>query len=177
MDRHEQFGLESGPGRNAAAHAYVAVAARDIQHLKRRMQVHVTSAVSLPPAAQPWNQPAGGKKRGRGHFQRFGPGSLRQSFEGLPDPVEAAAQDRQQRGAGLGQLDAPVVAAEQFEAGLRFEALDLLADGAMRDVEFQRRGRKALVARRRLEGTQPAQGKILTFHRENTAFRNSNTGP
>jgi hypothetical protein len=85
---------------------------------------------------------------------------LRQSFEGLPDPVEAAAQDRQQRGTGLGQLDAPVVAAEQFEAGLRFEALDLLADGAMRDVEFRAAAVKLLWRAAASKARSPLRGRF-----------------
>ena len=177
MDGQQQLGLEAGPGRNAAADADVALSARDIQHIERRMQVHVPAGVMLPPAVQPRNQPAGREERRGGHAQSGGRGPLRQALEGFADAIEAAAEHRQQRGAGLGQLNAPVMAVEQFQAGLRLEPPDLLADGAVGYAELVRRGGKAPAACRRLEGTQPAQGKVLAFHGAFSACRISNTKP
>ena len=72
---------------------------------------------------------------------------MQQSLGADRDTVERIAHDRKIVASGLGDDQALTLAVEQFYRELRFERLDLVTDGALRDAKLFCGARKALMPR------------------------------
>ena len=105
-------------------------------------------------AMQPREEPARGHGDVDLHGQLARAAALAQMGGGLADPREGVAQDREQHGTGLGQLDPAAPAPEQRPAQLALQVLDLMADRRVGDAELVAGLAEAEMARRRLERAQ-----------------------
>ena len=104
------------------------------------------------------------QRRHAGHRQRAGAGRPRHALRGGGDAVEGGRDRRQQFGAMRCQLYPLAGALEQLDAERLLQRLDLVADGAMGDIQLARRLGQRAMARRRLEGAQRIQGRQALGH-------------
>ena len=81
------------------------------------------------------------------------------------NPIQRIADDREIFAAGLGDDKPLPLAIEQLETERFFQRLDLLADGALGDVQLFRRAREAFAARRSLEGLEGIERRQAARHR------------
>jgi hypothetical protein len=69
------------------------------------------------------------------------------------DPAKRLGQDRKQGAPFIGDTESTRQAFEERCAQPLLEYANLLADGGLRDIQFERSARKAQVPRRRFEGS------------------------
>ena len=148
----------------AVADADVDLVAVEIDQPDRGGDPGVDVGLGLAKTLDPGHQPLGGEGGG---------GRDRDQAAGLqvPDPgdpggqvVEAVAQVRQGRLAGLGQPDRPLAALEQGHAQIVLQALDLMADGGGGHVQLLRRLGEAEMAGGGLEGAQGVERRQSARH-------------
>jgi len=121
--------------------------------------------VDLGETAQPMDQPLRREVRRRADGEHAAALALQQPLCPGSDAVKSVAHDNEIGAAGFGNDEALPFAIEQLQSELGLERLHLMADGTLRDAEFLRRAREALVARRRLKGLECVEGRQSPRHR------------
>ena len=135
--------------------------ALQIEHLLRGIQLDGDVRVRLVPQRQARQQPALRERRQHGDVDavRGAGGRCGGGAHAVVKAVEGGLHRLQQRSTGGIQHDAPPPPVEQCEAELLFQSLDLLADGAVGQVQFFGRSAQVGQARHGAEGRQGAQRK------------------
>ena len=111
-------------------------------------------------SAQARQQPFEREAADRAERHHLAPAVRLEAIEQQRDPVERAAQFRQQRLALVGQRQPARQAVEERGAEPLLQPLHLMAERRRRHVELDRRLLEARMARRRLEGAQGVERKI-----------------
>ncbi len=91
--------------------------------------------------------------------------TLQQPLGADGDPVERIANDGQVIAAGFGEDQPLPFAMEQLEPKYILERFHLMADGALRDIQFLGRAGEAFASGRRFECFQAVQRWKATRHR------------
>ena len=152
--REQRLRHHAGIGAAPVADRQVGLLAAEIDQPVRCMQFQVDVRVLAAKVGDPRRQPMGHEGVRRRNRDR--PRRLRRAEpaqHGL-EGVEAVAQHRVERGAGLGQDHLAHLPVEQHQAGVLLEKTDLVAHRGRRYGEFGRGLLEAAVTSRGLEGTQ-----------------------
>src|SRR6188472_1690868 len=91
--------------------------------------------------------------------------ALEQALRPRGDAVEGVTDDNEIGTPGFGDGETLPFTVEQLQPELGFEALYLMADGALGDAELLGGAREALVARRRLERLECVERRQSARHR------------
>jgi hypothetical protein len=176
-DRHhvlveQPHGARARPVRDLRARAGVErgveLGVVEEERARARLDVHHHVGTAPGEVGQPRDQPARGEGRHRRQRQRaaraggvvVGHGVERVALDGLE-----AARDLARVGPAAGrQRDAVARAAEQRDAQEGLERADLARHRALREREFLRRARVALVARGGVEAQEGLQWRDLAAH-------------
>ncbi len=150
--RQQMFHGEIGIAALTIADGDIDIVAGEVAQLCGSRHPHVDIGMQLLKAVQPRHQPFHGKRRRHAHGQHAGLVQALQLPHGLAHHLEAAADARQERLAGIGQCDAPAGAAEQRHAQMCLERTDLVADRRRRHAKFIGRLYEAEVAGHDLKG-------------------------
>ena len=143
----------------AVAQRHVGVVARQIDApvgaVDADLDVRMPDAETLESGHQPHGAERGADADGQHPALAVGAHLL----DPLGQLVEALAERRQGRLAGIGEAQRPGQAAEQGYLEQLFERLDLVADRGRRDVQLGRRLGEAEVPADRFEGPESVQGR------------------
>ena len=152
------------------ADRHVDVVGSQIDQVDQRLQAQADARLAGDEGHQPGRQPA------RGEIGRHADGNTRRT--GLAEPGDLAVKLAERRLGGLqkllallGQRDAAMASREDRETEFTLQPVDLVADGALGQVQVTRRRRKAEMAGHRVEQTQAVIG--LEAH----LFRLKNSNP
>ena len=151
VDRHQQFRLQPGPWRYAAANCDVGFSPTQIEQTKVGQQTDVELHLLASPAAEPRNEPARCKDRCRRDGERLARLGVGQQFERTADATEQFVHHGCQDLAGRRQIDAARAPLEERDAEMCLELSYVMADGGLRDAELLRRDRQAEMTGGRLE--------------------------
>ncbi|MNV69053.1 hypothetical protein D3C71_1619380 [compost metagenome] len=158
--RHQQRGLHAGPGAAAVADRGVHLAARHVRQPDIGLQLEVDIGVGCGERRKSRREPACGKRGQQSYLDGMPCGG------GRADLVRALAQQFEGRMyalvvglAGGGERHGARAPLKERDAQFGLQALNVMADGALRDEQFLRRLRKAQPPGGRFEGAQGYKGR------------------
>jgi hypothetical protein len=135
-------------------HGEIDLLAREVDVMVGRDDAQVDARMCFGKAAEAMHQPLCREIGRGGNCNDVGVAALGQPFGTSGDAVEGIAHNTEVIPAAAGQCQPLVLAIEQFQSERLLQRLDLMADRALRHVQFVRRAREALVACGSLERFQ-----------------------
>src|SRR5580704_4834500 len=128
--------MQSWPMAVAVTNPDVYVFAREIDVMHRARYAEVDFGMCLCEAAEPMDEPLGGKIRRGAHGQHAGTLPLHQALGSHGDAVKRLAHNCQIIAPGIGNDQPLPLAIKELDAELRLQRLYLMADGALRDAQL-----------------------------------------
>ena len=113
-------GAESGEDAIAVADRHVDAVAREVGDGVRRLEQDVDVRMPLPESIEPRHQPGDGQRRIDAHRQSPRRVGLPHVLHRSRDPIESLPQIAEPCLGDIGQVELPLVAAEQLQAQVRF---------------------------------------------------------
>src|SRR5713226_8408425 len=141
-----------------------------VDHLARGEDAQLDPRLALGEIRQARKQPARGEDRRRGDQELGLRGALADQLHRRGERLEAFTQLRQAGARRFRELHPPPGAAKELHAEILLEALDLVADGGLRDGELLRRLLEREMARGGLEDAQCVQRRQTINHEISELF-------
>eukprot|EP00903_Cladosiphon_okamuranus_P001262 g1260.t1 len=152
--------VRSVPGTVTKADKTVQSVSEHVRPVVVCLEAQVDLRVLIDEGVKAWQQPARCKSSNDTDGQDFLKIAVLKSAEGGAHALKGIRHDRQKRLAFVGQDDTPRQAFEQSDAKHLLQRFDLMADGGLRDAQFQPRTGETVQTRGGFEGPQRIERQL-----------------
>ena len=163
---HQAHGVEATPNAAAVAHRHVDAITAKVDHVIGGRDVDVDVGAEGAEAPKARYQPVGGKRCQGADGERPASVPGLEPSGGLGEDIKGVAHRREIGLTLVGQQQRPVETAEELEPQVRLQALDLMTDRRLGDVQFLGGAGERKMARRGLEDAERIKGRQTAGHRQ-----------